>query len=302
MKLQLMKYRNLWLSIAVVIAVLSIASIAVKGFNYGIDFTGGTLIDLRFDKPVAISDVREVMNDHQLGNSMIQIAGQAQGADAQIGNNLFIRTRDLTDQERSEVMADLNKKIGASQVLRIEKVGATVGGELTRNAMIAFGISVILILLYISVRFEYRYAIAGIIALVYNLLVTIGIYSFIQGEVDSNFIAAILTILGFSINDTIVIFDRIRENMKAYKRGDSIADITDFSINQSLRRSIYTVLIVLFTTVSLFLVGGDTTREFALVMTIGFSFGCVTSIFIAPALWIMLKGTKDNTTTEAKIA
>ena len=291
MHLHLMKYRNLWLSIAAIIAVLSIASIAMKGFNYGIDFTGGTLIDVRFDKTTSVGDVREVLSNHQLGASMIQVAGQADGA--QSGKNIFIRTHDLTDQERSELMADLNSKLGNFQVLRIEKVGATVGGELTRNAMIAFAISVVLILLYITVRFEYRYAISGIIALVYNLLVTVGIYCFIQGEVDSNFIAAILTILGFSINDTIVIFDRIRENMKGFKSGDSIVTVADYSISQTLRRSIYTVLIVLFTTVSLLLVGGDTTREFALVMTIGFSFGCLTSIFIAPALWIMFKGHKD---------
>lgn len=302
MKLQLMKYRNLWLSIAVLFAVLSIASIAVKGFNYGIDFTGGSLIDLRFEKAVDISDVRDIMGKHDLSNSMIQIAGQTEGSDSQTGNNIFIRTRDLSEQERAAIMADFEKELGSFEVLRIEKVGATVGAELTRNALIAFGISVVLILLYVSFRFEWRFAVSGIIALVYNLLVTVGIYSFMQGEVDSNFIAATLTILGFSINDTIVIFDRIRENMKSYKKGDDLVQVVDFSINQSLRRSIYTVLIVLFTTVSLFLFGGDTTRDFALVMTIGFSFGCLTSIFIAPALWILIKGAKDNKQPQVQTA
>lgn len=302
MKLQLMKYRNIWLSIALLFAALSIATIAVKGFNYGIDFTGGSLIDLRFEQSVDISEVRDVMGEHDLSNSTIQIAGQAEGSDSQNGNNIFIRTRDLTEQERTTLMAEFEQKLGPFEVLRIEKVGATVGAELTQNALIAFGISVVLILLYISFRFEWRFAVSGIIALVYNLLVTIGIYSFMQGEVDSNFIAATLTILGFSINDTIVIFDRIRENMKGYKRGDDLVQIADFSINQSLRRSIYTVLIVLFTTVSLFLFGGDTTRDFALVMTIGFSFGCITSIFIAPALWIIFRGAKENKRPQTQTA
>lgn len=302
MKLQLMKYRNIWLSIAVLFAALSIASIAVKGFNYGIDFTGGSLIDLRFEKTVDMSDVRDVMGEHGLSNSTIQIAGKTEGADSQNGENIFIRTRDLSEQERTTLMAEFEQKLGSFEVLRIEKVGATVGTELTRNALISFGISVVLILLYISFRFEWRFAVSGIIALVYNLLITIGIYSFMQGEVDSNFIAATLTILGFSINDTIVIFDRIRENMKNYKKGDDLVQIADFSINQSLRRSIYTVLIVLFTTVSLFLFGGDTTRDFALVMTIGFSFGCITSIFIAPALWIIFRGMKEKKRPQTQTA
>lgn len=302
MKLQLMKYRKIWLSIAILFAALSIATIAVKGFNYGIDFTGGSLIDLRFEKSVDISEVRDVMGEYDLSNSTIQIAGQSEGVDSQTGENIFIRTRDLSEQERTTLMAEFEKKLGSFEVLRIEKVGATVGAELTQNALIAFGISVVLILMYISFRFEWRFAVSGIIALVYNLLVTIGIYSFMQGEVDSNFIAATLTILGFSINDTIVIFDRIRENMKGYKRGDDLVQIADFSINQSLRRSIYTVLIVLFTTVSLFLFGGDTTRDFALVMTIGFSFGCITSIFIAPALWIIFRGAKEKKQPQAQTA
>lgn len=302
MKLQLMKYRNIWLSIALLFAALSIATIAVKGFNYGIDFTGGSLIDLRFEKSVNISEVRDVMGEYDLSNSTIQIAGQSEGADSQTGENIFIRTRDLSEQERTTLMAEFEQKLGPFEVLRIEKVGATVGAELTQNALIAFGISVVLILMYISFRFEWRFAVSGIIALVYNLLVTIGIYSFMQGEVDSNFIAATLTILGFSINDTIVIFDRIRENMKGYKRGDDLVQIADFSINQSLRRSIYTVLIVLFTTVSLFLFGGDTTRDFALVMTIGFSFGCITSIFVAPALWIIFRGTKEKKQPQTQTA
>lgn len=289
MKLQLMKYRNIWLSMAVIIAALSIATISIKGLNLGVDFTGGSLLDLRFEQTVQIGDIREVMAKQDLENSTIQVAGQTEGANSQAGQNIFIRTRDLTENERVTLLTDFEKSFGAFEVLRIEKVGATVGSELTKNAMIAFGISVVLILLYVSFRFEHRFAISGIIALVYNLLVTVGIYVLIGGEIDSNFIAAILTILGFSINDTIVIFDRIRENLKTHKPSESIIDLADFSINQSLRRSIYTVMIVLFTTVSLYLFGGDTTRDFALVMTIGFSFGCVTSILVAPAIWIMIK-------------
>jgi len=300
MKLQLMKQRNLWLSIAAILAVLSVASIMVKGFNLGIDFTGGTLIETRFHQSIEIADVRDVMSEHGLGNSMIQVAGQTDENNATNGTTIFIRTYDLEENERAELMADFSEKFGAFDVLRIERVGATVGAELTQNALIAFAISVVLILLYVSFRFEYRFAISGIIALVYNLLITVGIYCFLQGEVDSNFIAATLTILGYSINDTIVIFDRIRENMKASQRSDDIVEIADFSINQSVRRTIYTVLIILFTTVSLYLFGGDTTRDFALVMTIGFSFGCLTSIFIAPALWLTFK--KSNETKEVRTA
>ena len=298
MKLHLMKYRTIWLSIAVLFTALSIACLATKGFNLGIDFTGGSLIDVRFEKSVSIGEVRDIMDKQDLGNSsMIQVAGQS-GKDAQAGNNIFIRTRDLSDEERVTLMKNLGDKFGQFNVLRIEKVGATVGSELAKNALIACGISLLLILIYISARFEYRFAVAGIISLIYNVLVTMGIYSFLGGTVDSNFIAAILTILGFSINDTIVIYDRIRENLKSRKPGESLMELVDFSINQYLKRSIFTVAIVLFTTVALYLFGGDTTKDLALVMTIGFTFGCVTSVFIAPAIWLMFKNEKPATTNQ----
>ena len=298
MKLQLMKYRTIWLSIAVIFTALSIACLATKGFNLGIDFTGGSLLDVQFEQSINIGDVRDIMDKQDLGNSStIQVAGQS-GKDAQAGNNIFIRTRDLNDGERTTLMKNLGDKFGQFNVLRIEKVGATVGGELTKNALIACGISLVLILLYISARFEYRFAVSGIITLIYNIIITMGIYSFLDGTVDSNFIAAILTILGFSINDTIVIFDRIRENLKSRKPGESLQDLVDFSINQSLKRSIFTVAIVLFTTVALYLFGGDTTKDLALVMTIGFSFGCITSVFVAPAIWLMFKNEKPATTNQ----
>lgn len=286
---KLMNYRTIWLSLSMVIAVLSIAAILLKGFNYGIDFTGGSLLDLQFGQPVAISEVRDVMEKHGYDQSVIQVAGADQEANGLKGSNIFIRTQILEEDQRSVLLDDMEKSLGTFEILRIEKVGATVGGELAKNALIAFGLSVVFMLLFISFRFQFWFAISGVIALVYNLLVTMGIYSFLEGPVDANFIAAILTILGFSINDTIVIFDRLRENLKSVKPDADLVEIANFSIHQTLRRSIYTVLIVLFTTISLYLFGGDTTKDLALVLTIGFSFGCVTSIFVAPSLWLLFK-------------
>ena len=289
-RINLMKYRYLWLALALAMTLASIGSIVFRGFNLGIDFTGGTMMDIRFEQPVTVSQVRDVLDDYNLGNSVIQIATEGQTDNGHTGRNVLIRTKVLEEQDRAAIMKDLSTKVGPFDIQRVEKVGATVGGELTKDAFLAFGIATLLMLCYIGFRFEFRFAFSGIIALIHDLVVTIGIFSFLQREIDSSFVAAILTILGFSINDTIVIFDRIRENLRSFKRGESLVKLVNDSIWQTMTRSIYTVMTVLFSTVSLYLFGGDTTKDFALALTIGFAFGSFSSIFIAPSCWLLMKG------------
>ncbi|HJG08126.1 MAG TPA: protein translocase subunit SecF, partial [Megamonas hypermegale] len=209
--------------------------------------------------------------------------------------NVMIRTVDLEEQDRKEVMSALSDKLGDYQVLREEKVGATMGTELIMNAIYATIISWILIIAYVSYRFEFKFGIAAVLGLIHNVLIVLGAFALTQRQVDSSFIAALLTIIGYSINDTIVIFDRIRENLKLHfrKNGD-IVELVNVSIFQTMTRSIYTVCTVLFATFSLYFFGGDTTKDFAFAMLIGFFCGAYTSIFIASPLWVTFKRFSDK--------
>lgn len=280
--------RKIWYFLSLCVILPGIISMFVKGFNFGIDFTGGTIIELRFDDKVAITQVREVMKGYSLDNSMIQLSGDA--SDAKEARDVMIRTIDLEENDRKAIMASLKEKLGNYVVLREEKVGATMGAELLMNAAIATLLSWLLIVAYVSFRFEFRFGIAAVLALVHDVLVVLGVFSILQKQVDSSFVAALLTIVGYSINDTIVIFDRIRENLRLhFRRGGDIVELANRSIYQTLTRSLYTVLTVLFTTFALYWFGGDTTKDFSFALLIGFFSGCYSSIFVASPLWVTLR-------------
>ena len=280
--------RKIWYFLSLCVIIPGIISMFVKGFNFGIDFTGGTIIELRFDDKVAITQVREVMKGYSLDNSMIQLSGDA--SDAKEARDVMIRTIDLEENDRKAIMASLKEKLGNYVVLREEKVGATMGAELLMNAAIATLLSWLLIVAYVSFRFEFRFGIAAVLALVHDVLVVLGVFSVLQKQVDSSFVAALLTIVGYSINNTIVIFDRIRENLRLhFRRGGDIVELANRSIYQTLTRSLYTVLTVLFTTFALYWFGGDTTKDFSFALLIGFFSGCYSSIFVASPLWVTLR-------------
>ncbi|MDL2281001.1 protein translocase subunit SecF, partial [Selenomonadales bacterium OttesenSCG-928-I06] len=273
-------------------------SIAYQGFNFGIDFTGGTILDLKFSRDVSVGEVRDVLKEYDLENSMIQLSGEE---GVQTSSNAFIRTRILEEAERAALINSLNAKFGEVELLRIEKVSAVIGSELTKQAIIALLASWLLIILYITFRFEFKFAIAGVSSLIVVTTALLGIISMLQCEIDSSFVAALLTVIGYSINDTIVIFDRIRENLKTYRKSvETIADLVNRSIWQSMTRSIYTVVTVLFATVSLYVFGGETTKNFALVMTIGFALGAIASIFLASQLWVVLRNAGAKNRAELK--
>ena len=280
--------RKLWYFLSLCVIIPGIVSMFVKGFNFGIDFTGGTLIELRFDEKVSIGAVREVMKGYDLDNSMIQLSGDASNATE--ARDVMIRTVDLEENDRKAVMASLKEKLGAYSVLREEKVGATMGAELLMNAALATLLSWLLIVAYVSFRFEFRFGIAAVLALIHDVLVVLGVFSILQKQVDSSFVAALLTIVGYSINDTIVIFDRIRENLRLhFRRGGDIVELANRSIYQTLTRSLYTVCTVLFTTFALYWFGGETTKDFSFALLIGFFSGCYSSIFVASPLWVTLR-------------
>ena len=292
-KFDIAGHRKIWFLISLILIIPGFICMGVRGFNFGIDFTGGTIIDLRFEQPVTLTDVRSSLAQYGLDGSTIQLAGAESGIES--SENVMIRTVDLEENQRKEVMASLTKDVGPYTVLREEKVGATIGGELITNAVLALVISWALIILYVAYRFEWRFGVSAVLALIHDIIIVLAVFSFTQRQIDSSFIAALLTIVGYSINDTIVIFDRIRENLKLhFRRGGDVNELVNRSIYQTLTRSLYTVFTVLFTTFALYWFGGETTKDFAFALLVGFASGCYSSIFIASQLWIELRNRTER--------
>lgn len=287
-RFDILKRSKLWFAISLLVIIPGIFCMFTKGFNFGIDFTGGTIIEMEFQQEVTLPQVRDVLREYNLDNATIQLSGDVSNVEA--SKDVMIRTMDLEENDRKAVMASLKDEIGDYTVLREEKVGATIGGELITDAVMATVISWILIILYVSYRFEWRFGVAAILTLIHDVLIVLSVFSFLQKQVDSSFVAAILTIIGYSINDTIVIFDRIRENQRLhFKRGGDLNELANRSIYQTLTRSLYTVFTVLFTTFALYFFGGDTTKDFSFALLVGFFSGSYSSIFVASPLWVVLK-------------
>ncbi|MEH2068801.1 MAG: protein translocase subunit SecF [Nostoc sp.] len=309
MKLSINKSRSLWWTVSAVIILAGIISMVISWqqpnihapLRPGLDFIGGTRLQFvrdctkpgNCDKPIDINAVREVAKAQGLGDSSIQLISE-NGAE----NGVLIRTKDLSVDQRTKLQNTLSEQIGVfdPQKNQIDSVGPTLGKELLRSGLLALIVSFIGITVYMSFRFQLDYAVFAIVALFHDISITVGAFSIlglVAGiEVDSLFIVALLTITGFSVNDTVVIYDRIRETIKTNPERP-IADIVDDAVNQTLSRSINTTLTVLLTLAAIFLFGGETLKNFSLALIIGFTMGAYSSIFIASTLltwWRERKG------------
>lgn len=287
MKFSIVKRYKIFFAITITFLIIGLGSMIVKGFNMGIDFTGGSIMDLQFHKTVSVAEVRDVLKERDLGNAIIQLESSDSAVTSAKG--VLIRTGVISDEQRQQVMADLKSKLGDFDIQRVENVGATIGGELIQQAVLAIVLSWVLMIAYITIRFEFRFALAAIIALIIDVTVTLSYFSLFHVEMDSSFVAALLTVVGYSVNGTIVIFDRIRENLKIHRRSESMTEMVDNSIWQTMGRSVYTVGTSLFAVVSIFLWGGETIRNFAFAMLVGFSSGAYTSTLLAGPLWMLLR-------------
>ena len=285
----IVKNYKIFFSITIIFLLIGFGSIVTRGFNLGIDFTGGSSVDLTFENPVNVAQVRDVLKEHDMGNSIIQLENSDGKTEA---NSVLIRTGVVEDTELRATMNDLQSKLGNYQIQRVEQVGATIGSELVQQAAMAIVLSWVLMIAYITFRFEFKFAIAAIIALIIDVLVVLSYFSLFQMEMDSSFVAALLTVVGYSVNGTIVIFDRIRENLKIHRRSESLGEMVDNSIWQCMTRTIYTVATSLFAIVSIFLFGGETIHNFSFAMLVGFASGAYTSIFLAGPMWMFLKNKK----------
>jgi preprotein translocase subunit SecF len=300
MKLSINKSRSLWWTISTAIILCGIISMVISWqqpqihapLRLGLDFIGGTRLQFvrdctkpgNCDKPININAVREVAKAQGLGDSSIQLVSE-NGAE----NGVLIRSKDLSVDQRTKLQNALSEEIGVfdPQKNQIDSVGPTLGKELFRSGVLALIVSFVGITIYLSFRFQLDYALFAIVALFHDILITVGVFSIfglVLGiEIDSLFIVALLTITGFSVNDTVVIYDRIRETIKTDPERP-IAEIVDDAVNQTLTRSINTTLTVLLTLSAIFLFGGETLKNFSLALIIGFTMGAYSSIFIASTL------------------
>ncbi|ODA41776.1 protein translocase subunit SecF [Desulfosporosinus sp. BG] len=283
----IVKKRYWWFAISLLVIVPGIISLFMQGLNLGIDFKGGTMIDVTFKKAVTQTAITDTMKSVGL-DGPVQLSN---------GNtSALIRTEALEETKRNELLTALQTKVGEydKTTLKEDKVGPAMGQELTRNAFLALGIAMGLMIAYISFRFQFVFAISGIIALLHDVLVVVGLFSIFQWQIDSSFVAAVLTIFGYSINDTVVIFDRIRENEAKMRRGDSYEDMVDKSVWQTMRRSVNTVVTVLIALFSVYILGGESTKVFSLAMLLGVFSGAYSSIFNASQILVEIKKHMKN--------
>lgn len=266
--------KKIWYVFSLTIILIGLASCLIRGLNLGIDFTGGNIMQLQFEQQVAAEDLREVVSAYVDATPTIQESD---------GNTYLIRTEDMAEDKSAALLDSITTELGGYDILRNERIGPVIGQELISNAWMALLLSLLLMLVYITIRFRFNFAVSAIVPLMHDALVVVGLFSILHIEVDSTFIAAILTVVGYSINSTIVIFDRIRENVE-YEPKKNFDLLINDSINQTLGRSINTSVAVLLLVLMLFLFGGDTTRAFSLALVIGVIAGAYSSIFISGSI------------------
>ncbi len=284
LQIDFMRRRYLWFAISGVVIALGIGALAVRGLNLGIDFKGGTQVVFKTPEYTSLTSVRSQAASIGQSDAIIQGKGSSRG-DAY--KSFQIRTKSLKPAEQDTLSTDLQTKLGAKSI-GIQNVSSSFGRQIARLAILAIIVSLALIIVYIAIRFDFKFAIPVIIALIHDLLITIGVYALSGSEVTTATVAAVLTVLGYSIYDTIIIFDRMRENIPLM-RGSSFATIANVSLWETIRRSLATTLITLLPVLSLYFFGGDTLKTFALALIVGIASGAYSSIFIAAPLLTMWK-------------
>ena len=295
MKVNLHIIRNIkyYLSVSIVLVVLSIVVFFAKGLNYGIDFTGGNLFQLKYnDKKITLTEINE--NLDKLSEKLPQVNSNSRKVQISEDGTVILRVPELKEEDKKEVLNSL-QELGAFNLDKEDKVGASIGDGLKKSAIYSLGIGAILIVLYITLRFEFSFAIGGILSLLHDIIIAVGFIALMGYEVDTPFIAAILTILGYSINDTIVIYDRIRENLKRrHNKNWTLEDCMDESVNQTAIRSLNTSITTLFSVIALLIFGGASLKTFIMTLLIGILAGTYSSIFIATPIVYLLNKRKGN--------
>lgn len=278
-----------FLGLSSILIIASLVLLFSKGLNFGIDFVGGTIVQVKYEQPAPINKIRGLLKTtEQYSNSTITEFGSAEEVVIRITGSSSSLTTDIGDE-----IAHILKPTGKFEVRRVDIVGPKVGNELREKGLMALSLSLIVILVYVSFRFEWRFAVASIFALVHDILIALGAISLVNVEVNLDILAAILTILGYSLNDTIIVFDRIREGVQKSKESE-LDKVVNESVSRTLSRTTLTSLTTFFVVVTLFMFGGEIIHGFAFTMLVGVVVGTYSSIFIAASFLVQLKFNIEN--------
>ncbi len=290
------KFYKLFNFVSIFLILISILLLLFKGLNYGVDFKGGTLIELRAkDSQINIIKLRDSLLNMKLGDVSVKKFGNE--------NDYLIKFEKKNDNNPNfiqEIKEDLTKSIGPGfNFRRVENVGPKVSAELLRSGVIAILLSLAAMLFYIWIRFEWQFSLGAIVALLHDVLITLGVFSLFNLEINLSIVAAVLTIVGYSMNDTVVIFDRVRENLKKFS-DIKIFNLTNISINETLSRTIITSITTLLALLSIYFLGGEILKGFSLAMILGVFFGTYSSIYIANPILVLLKVSQRTILKEDK--
>ena len=290
------KFYKLFNLVSFSLIIISILLLFFKGLNYGVDFKGGTLIELRAnDSQINIFKLRQSLLNMKLGDVNVKQFGNQ--------NDYLIKFEKKNDNNPNfiqEIKEDLTKSIGPGfNFRRVENVGPKVSAELLKSGIIAIGLSLAAMLFYIWIRFEWQFSLGAILALLHDVIITLGVFSLFNFEINLSIVAAVLTIVGYSMNDTVVIFDRVRENLKKFS-DIKIFDLTNISINETLSRTIITSITTLLALLSIYFLGGEILKGFSLAMILGVVFGTYSSIYIANPILVLLNVSQGTILKEDK--
>ena len=277
------RYYNHFNIVSITLVVISLLFLVFKGLNFGIDFKGGTLIELRSsDSKINVSSLRDNLNQMNLGDVSVKNFGNEK--------DFLIKFENSNNKNViEEIKTNLDKSFGNNfSFRRVENVGPKVSAELLKSGVIAISVALVLMLIYIWIRFEWQFSLGAILALFHDVIVTLGLFSLFELEINLSIIAAILTIVGYSMNDTVVIFDRVRENLRKYS-DIKIYELTNISINETLSRTLITSVTTLLALLSIFFFGGEILKGFSLAMIFGVVFGTYSSIYIANTILVRLR-------------
>jgi len=277
------KYYNKFNILSVLLVIFSLFLLTFKGLNFGIDFKGGTLIELRSnDTKINVGSLRDSLNQMNLGDVSVKNFGNEKDFLIKFENN---KNKNIIE----EIKTNLDKSFGNNfDFRRVENVGPKVSSELLKSGIIAISVALTLMLIYIWIRFEWQFSLGAISALFHDVIVTLGLFSLLGLEINLSIIAAVLTIVGYSMNDTVVIFDRVRENLRKYS-DIKIYELTNISINETLSRTLITSITTLLALLSIFFFGGEILKGFSLAMIFGVIFGTYSSIYIANTVLVRLR-------------
>ena len=291
-----MRFHKLLLGISAAFIVLSIAVIALDGLNFGIDFRGGILLDVKTQGPADIAEMRRTLNDLEVGEVGLQEFGAP--------DNVLIRLskQDGGEREQQAVIERIKQALGPNvEYRRIELVGPQVSAELFEDAIYAMVAALLSIMAYLWFRFEWQFGLAGVVSLLHDVLAIIGIFALLGYEFNLTIVAAVMTIAGYSINDSVVVFDRVRENMRKYKTMPFV-ELIDLSINQTLSRTFLTGITTIMVLIVLYFLGGEVLRGFSFAMLFGVIVGTYSSVFVAVPLLLYLNVRRSSVTGETAVA